>query len=287
MSNKTRNLAKNLLAIMAMGATVGAIPGVNAAEQGAPKTETKKGTDAKSTKEAPTKAKGSFSVGSAGIGFAVGASTLGATGLAIGRLTAGGGSGPMKDDKGNPLFKNSAIMGVMGDLIKDANARKLATTGCRAALIKIAEDSKLLKQGTEANKPVPTGVSWIAAVKAFKGEKLGNKDANYLPENGVTETPDDLVDCKTIDFGNMECPDNKADANKPKAESWAVALSIVGGSADKLKSLKGTGLKVEFKKGGAAGADFELVATSADETKAVTLTGKVGQVDTYKFTVAS
>jgi hypothetical protein len=283
MSNKTRNLARNLLAMMALGASMGSVPGVSAAEK--PK-DTKKAatTQAKAAVPAP---KG-VDMKSAGIGALPGAGVGGAVTFGLMKWLSGAGSGPMLDKDGKPVFDNSVILGIMGKRITDDKAKPLATTGCRATLLAIAENSNLLKQGASAGTTQNAGHLWLADGKVIKQEDLSDVGHNYLPAAALPAVADaNLAELKIIDFGGATLPPNKSDAPKQaQAINYAAALSLVGGDADMLRALKGTGLKVTWVKGGANDADFELKATSAAEDKEVKLTGKVGKPETYKFEVA-
>jgi len=202
MSNKTRNLARNLLAIMAMGASVNALPGVSAAE--APKATAKTAankTDEKKQTTTPAP-KGGFDLKSGGIGAL--------PGLLVGSAVTFGGMKAFGSGKGGYyLNKDGKVDYAMSSLITaakgltskiaEANQAHLDKSDLAQIAYAIADSCVVVKHSaTEENSAltVDATLNYIlegkmgknaarASDKAYKHDVKKETLDNAIPADGI------------------------------------------------------------------------------------------------------
>lgn len=196
MSNKTRNLARNLLAIMAMGASANAIPGVvNAAEAPA---ATKTVTAKTGEKNAAVPAsKGGFDLKSAGIGALPGA-IIGAAVTFGGMRAFGGGKGGyyLGNDGKVDYAMSSLITAAKGltSKIAEANQANLDKSDLAQIAYAIADSCVVVKHSAvEENSALTVDATLNYILEGKMGKNAARASDKVYKHDVKKETLDNAI----------------------------------------------------------------------------------------------
>lgn len=265
MNNKTRNLARNLLAIMAMGASANAIPGVVNAAEAPAATKTVTAKTGEKNAAAPA-SKGGFDLKSAGVGALAGGLGLGGLGLLFGAKVLGsGGSSYYLGQDGKVDYAMSSLITAAKGLtskIAEASQANLDKSDLAQIAYAIADSCVVVKHSAvEENSAltVDATLNYIlegkmgknaarASDKAYKHDVKKETLDNAIPADGIViEFKEDKKWSDYIDKDKIANDDGKgAQSDIVRALKFKSPLLVEALDAAKAKiTVKPNSLTVE------------------------------------------